>query len=137
MAITFTADKLLPLRPGESEIIPVIAGVALVKGNIARIGTADGKAYLASAGTAGSAGARGIILKSAGIGQATDMLKRGPVGGFDLSGLTYDQLVYLDDGAGSAGTAAGAVSKTIGRTFGLTDVATRTKAIYFDFSWTS
>lgn len=135
MPFTVTEAQLLLLRPSESEVIPVIAGAAVTRGDAVYFGTADGKIQKTLSGTPATAQGRGIVLESAGSGQATSIVKRGWLGGYTLTNVPYDAQVFLDNAAGGIGTAAGTVSVPVGRVAALTD-ASRTKAVYVEFDWT-
>lgn len=91
-----------------------VCGVALASGDPAYEDATTGKMLKASSETsAATAQFAGLVLEAKGIGQATALLSAGEVGGFDLSGLAYGALVYLNDGV--IGTTAGTHSVVVGR----------------------
>ena len=116
--LTCTATSVAVVYPQENgtEIYPYIADVAL---------TAGGPVYITSTGTVGSAGTatsgaqqfRGLALQTVGAGQGVDVLAKGLVEGYDLSGLAYDALVYGSDTVGSLATVAGTKTVVVGRVY--------------------
>ena len=86
-------------------------------------------------GAAGTAAARGNALNTAGAGHAGDVLENGYVGGFDVSALAYDAVVYLSNTAGKLGTTAGTVSAVAGRVAPMSDrdpvTGKPSKVLYF------
>lgn len=89
----------------------------------------NGRAALADASVAGTAGVRGLALLKVGALQPVACIKEGAVSGFDLSGLAYDAPVYLSDTAGELADAAGTVSVVVGRVEPMSD-SDRTKVLY-------
>lgn len=84
----------------DAEIRTAIAAVAIDAGEVVYINSA-GKAALADAGAAATAKFRGLALRSVAAGQEFSVLIHGEVAGFDLSGLAYDDPVYLSNTAGA------------------------------------
>lgn len=132
--IALTAAQVRPIDPVESEIIDLIASVAITKGQVVYIDTA-GKAAIADGSAAGTAQARGIALESVGAGQVVSVLKRGRLAGFTVSGLNGDARLYLSATAGALADAAAVVAVTCGRVVVMNDGPTLTKVAYFDFDW--
>lgn len=64
---------------------------------------------------------RGIALDTVGAGQAFDGLEKGYVAGLDVSGSSYDALIYVSDTVGRLGTTAGSNSSVAGRVAPLSD----------------
>ncbi|MCU7521595.1 MAG: hypothetical protein HF312_15355 [Ignavibacteria bacterium] len=94
-----------------------VAGEDLAAGDIVRIVAADagaGCVVKADASAAGTADAKGIVLKKASSGMAVTVLCEGIVDGYDLTGQGYGVLLYLSDTAGAFGDAAGTTSVKIG-----------------------
>jgi hypothetical protein len=108
----------------------MIAAVALTAGQIV-YRDANGKADLADASAAGTAGARGIALNAAGIGQVVGVLTDGEVSGFTIS-QAYDAPIFLSDTAGALADAAGTVSVAVGNVSAVTD-KDLTKILYVRF----
>lgn len=94
--------------------------------------TSAGKVGKADANAAGKQQARGIVVKRQ--GSAVSVLKRGYLGGFDISALDYDAQVFLSDTAGKLDTAAGTLSVPCGRVSALTNDSL-SKILYVDFNW--
>lgn len=130
--LAFTAAKIAAAHPTKAEIVTMIAAAAITAGQSV-YQDAAGKADLADASVAGTAGTRGIALQTVGAGQAVDVLKRGYVEGFTLT-QAYDAPIYQSDTAGDLADAAGTVSYLVGIVAPLTDKDI-TKALYVDLSW--
>lgn len=93
-----------------------------------------GKVVASNAGAAGTAKCAGIITSIQGRG--VSIMKRGHIGGFDVSGMAYAAKVYLSNTAGKLDTAAGTVSVVAGVVVPVSD-ETRTKVLYFEANWLS
>jgi hypothetical protein len=94
--------------------------------------TGAGKAGKADANAGGKQQARGIVVKK--IGSVVSVLKKGYLSGFDLSGMSYDDPVYLSDTAGAMGTTVGTMTVNLGRVVALTDPDLE-KVLYFEADW--
>jgi uncharacterized protein DUF2190 len=57
---------------------------------------------------------RGIAVRKVVAGEALTVLRRGIIGGYDLSAMAYFAPVFLNDTDGSLGTTAGTFSVTVG-----------------------
>lgn len=90
-----------------------VADEAIAAGAIVRIDTTSGKATNAKGTTAAEARAFGIATHKAVAGQPVTVIRRGIIDGFDLSGLTFDDDVFLSDTDGVMADAAGTVSKIV------------------------
>jgi len=127
--LTLTAAQVAVINPHDSEIIDYIAGAAVTAGQALYV-DANGRVQPCSAsGSSPVNRFRGIALNPAGAGQAVSVLKQGPVGGFNLSGLAYDAAVYASNSAGALADAAGTTSLVAGRVMAMTDPA-GTKVLY-------
>lgn len=133
-AITVTAAQIAPLFVHQTEIYSLEAAEAITKGQVVYV-NANGKAALASAAQAGTLLLAGIALDAAGAGQAISVLKRGFVAGYTVSGLTQGDPVYVSDTAGGLDTAAGTVSKVIGRVAPVNQAGNIQKALYVQNDW--
>jgi hypothetical protein len=131
--INRTAAQVGPIFPDLAEIFDVIAAEAVTAGSAA-YQASTGKFGLADANAAGKQQFRGLFLMKKGADQAVSVLKRGHVGGFDVSALAYDAPIYLSDTAGELDTAAGTLSVQVGRVVAMPDSA-RTKVIYIEADW--
>jgi hypothetical protein len=83
--------------------------------------------------------AMGLAIEGAGPGQGFSILRRGLVGGFNLTGLLPGALIYLGDTPGAIQTVA-SVTKTVvvGQVRALSDSVGSTGgslALYFDANW--
>lgn len=131
--LTRTKAQVAVVFPQHAEIYDFIANEAIEAGQpVYQLTTR--KVGLADANGAGLQQFRGIALKDVGAGQAVSVLKKGHVEGFDLSGLNGDASVYLSDTVGELADAAGTLSVTVGRVFGLSD-ANLSKCLYVEADW--
>lgn len=128
--LTVTVSKVGMIDPEDSEVITLLAAVAITKGQ-GVYQNSSGKAALVDGSSAGTAQFRGVALETVGAGTAVSILKRGKCDGFTLSGVAYDGRVYVSDIAGALADAAGTVSVVVGRVVGLTDSVV-TKVLYVD-----
>ena len=130
--LTVTGTQVGNARPQMAVVIPMIASVAIDKGEVVYPNnSASGQAALADASAAGTAIAIGVSLTDAGVGQPIDVLVMGFVSGFDLSSVNYGTLLSLSDTAGAIDNGAGTptVAAPIGRVVGLSD-GDNTKVIF-------
>ena len=135
--LTVTAANLRELDGVEGRRIPMIANVAIAKGQVVyRIGSGVGKAGLARANAVGTAKPVGIATSAAAAGQPFEALFWGRIVGYDLAAVAPGATVYLSaatagaiDGAAVTGT--GNVSVPIGTVHVMTDVA-GTKFLFID-----
>lgn len=132
--IAVTATQVALLDPRKAEILSFIATEAIEAGQAVYI-LSTGKAGVAGAATAGKQQARGLALNKVAAGQPVDVVKRGAVAGFTLSGQNADTRVFLSNTLGAVADAAGTASVPVGRVMTTTDKSA-SKFIYFDFSWT-
>jgi hypothetical protein len=114
-------------------IIPVVAAETVANGQAGYLAS-TGKYGIADANAAGKQQFRGIFVEAAGAGQGTSLIQRGRVGGYDLSGLAYNALVYLSDTAGALADAAGTMSVVVGRVVPMSD-ADFTKVLAVEVNW--
>lgn len=113
-----------------SEIYPKVPSYTTAPGDVVFLDAA-GKATK----TTGSAVTTcGLALEKAGTRQAVSVLKRGVVGGFDLSAVAYGAKIYLSDTAGKLSTTAGTTSVVVGKVIAASDPLL-TKVLYLDFPW--
>ena len=132
-AITVTAAQVAELYPFK-EIYSLEAAEAITKGQAVYVNS-NGKAALADASAAGTLNLVAIALNSVGAGQPVSVLKAGFVAGATLTGLAYGDPVYVSDTAGGLDTAAGTVSKVIGRVAPVNRAGNIQKALYIQSDW--
>lgn len=130
LALLSGATGAEPIWPEKAKIKPVVANETVANGQPAYLAS-TGKYGLADANAAGKQQFRGIFLQAAGAGQGTAILERGAIGGFDVSGLAYDALVYLSDTVGKLADAAGTMTVPVGRVVPMSD-SDLTKVIEID-----
>lgn len=135
--LTITAAQLRELDAVDGRRIPMIANVAITKGQVVyRIGSGVGKAGLARANAVGTAKVVGIAVSDAAINQPFEALHVGRLVGIDLSGLNPGDTVYLSSATagaidGAAITGTGNVSVPLGTVHSMTDIA-GTKFMFVD-----
>lgn len=135
--LTVTAAQLRMLDVVEARLIPMIANVAITKGQpVYRIASGTGKAGLARANAVGTSKVVGIATSDAAAGGSFDALYFGRLVGIDVSGLNPGDTVYLSsatagaiDGAIITGT--GNVVVPLGTVHCMTDVS-GTKFLFVD-----
>src|SRR3990172_4586468 len=98
-AVVVTAARVGPIWPLEAKIRTRIAAEALTAGQTVYVNS-NGKVAKSNADAAGTAKLRGVALQTVGAGQAVDVQFEGEIGGFTVSALAYDAVVYLSDTAG-------------------------------------
>lgn len=129
----YSGATAYPIWPEKAKIKPAIAAVTLANGDALYL-TSAGKYDLCDGNGSGTKQFRGICLTAAGAGQSIDILERGAIGGFDVSGLAYDALIYVGDTAGDLADAAGTVTIVVGRVVPMSD-SDLTKVIEVDVSY--
>jgi hypothetical protein len=132
--IALTATLVQPIFPLIAEIYTFVAAEAIAQGEAVYMLTAAGTVGVADANASDKQQFRGVALEGVGAGQAVSVLKRGHVAGYTVSGMSYDDKVYLSDTAGDLSTAAGTMTVECGRVVGLSD-KDNTPVIYIDADW--
>lgn len=112
--IALTAAQIAPVNEFEYEAATYIAAAAITRGQAFYINSA-GKADVADASAAGTAGVRGIALVPAAAGEPVTGIVHGSVYGFTLTTQAYDAAIYLSNTAGALADAAGDTSFVVGR----------------------
>ncbi len=137
--LTVTAAQVSAVFPDKCEIYSFIAGATITAGQPVYMIAATGKVGVADAnGSAPAPQFKGIALNGGVSGTVINVLKRGAVYGFDLSGINYGVRAYLSDTAGSLADAAGTTSVAVGQVIPLLDAASAgTKVLYIDASWSA
>lgn len=118
--LTVTAANVSLVDPLNALTDKMISAVAITAGQ-AVYKDANGKADLADASAAGTAGARGIALESVAANEALTIVREGKVAGFTLTSQAYDAPIFLSDTAGALADAAGTVSVAAGNVDNSTD----------------
>lgn len=135
--ITFTEaliGRLYPADLDEAYNITLASG-SMTAGHSVFQNTAGAYA-LTDASHANQFGFRGILLETNVASGVVSLLRRGILAGYDLSGMNYDDPVYLSNTAGVLSTTAGDNSVIVGRVVSTTDPA-RTRALYIDAEYAS
>ena len=134
-AIAVTAAYVGLVDPTKATVKSYIAGSTVTKGQVVAMET-DGTVDPADASTSGGylfEQVVGIALKGGGAGQAIDVVRRGEVYGFTVSGMDSGDLVYLSDDVGQLDTATGTGDVILGRIAPLTDKGV-TEVVSLDIS---
>jgi len=132
--VALTAARIAVIDEMDAEIFSWVATAALTEGQALYLVAATGKAGVADANDSGKQQFRGIALQAVSAGQTVDVLKRGRVAGYTVSGLSYDDPIYLSDTAGSLSTAVGTMTVNCARVVPVND-KDRTKVLYIDANW--
>lgn len=130
--LTSTAAQVRRVAADRDEVYDYIAGAAITAGQAIYIDS-NGKAQLADASVSGTAGCRGVALKTVAAGQPVPVIKRGLIGGFTIS-QAYDAVIYLSDTTGALADAAGTVSTTVGRVVPVNSGSV-SKMLYIDIKY--
>jgi hypothetical protein len=133
-AIAVTAAQVGLVDPTKATVKSYVAGAAITKGQAVALAT-DGTVDPADASAGGGylyEQVVGVALNAGAAGQAIDVVSRGEVYGFTVSGMDSGDIVYVSDTAGSLDTAAGTVTVIVGRIAPLMDGATVTEVINLD-----
>lgn len=129
--IALTAAKIAVCFPEKAEIFPGIAGVTITAGQVVYGIVASGKLGLADEDASAEASfCWGIALNGGGAGQAIDVLRRGHVYGFTVSGLAYWLPCSLSNTAGAL-LDTGATTNVVARVVPLSD-SDLTKVLFVD-----
>jgi predicted RecA/RadA family phage recombinase len=122
-AIALTAAQVGLVDPLNASVKSYIAGATITKGQVVALAT-DGTIDPADASSGGGylfEQVVGVALVGGGAGQAIDVVRKGEVYGFTVSGMDSGDLVYVSNTAGSLDTAAGDVTVIVGRIAPLAD----------------
>jgi hypothetical protein len=130
-AISVTASQVALVHPNKAETFNVFLAEAATKGQVL-YQTSSGTFGLCDTDEAAKDEPRGIALEGGSAGQVVSMVKRGAIYGVDLSGESYDALVYASGTAG--GLSDSAVAEIVGRVVPLSD-PDKTKVLYVECPW--
>lgn len=129
--ITVTTDEVALVRPAKAETWNVILASGVDEGDVL-CQTAAGTFAGCDVDLAGYDEPRGVALEAGSAGQTISMVKRGAIYGVDLSGESYDGLVYASDTPGNMSDVSKA--EIVGRVIALTD-PDKTKVLYVDMPY--
>jgi hypothetical protein len=96
---------------------------AVTAGMAVRLSTTTGKFTKANGTGAAEARVWGVATKTVASGMPVTAIRKGVMDGWDLSGLSYDDPVYLSDTDGRLSTVAGTTNVVIGRVIPGTSVS--------------
>ncbi len=129
--IAVTAAKVAPVFPNQAQIQTFIAAVTITAGQAVYGVISTGKIGLADEDAdAEHSMVLGIALNGGGAGDAINVLRKGHVYGFTVSGLAYWLAVSLSNTAGAL-LDTGATTNIVARVEPLSDAAL-TKVLYVD-----
>lgn len=129
--ISVTAKEIALVRPTQAETWNVKLAAAVTQGQVL-YQTSSGTFGLCEADKSAKDEPRGVALEEGSSGQVVSMVKRGAIYGADLSGESYDGLVYASSTAG--GLSDSSKAEVIGRVITLTD-PDKTKVLYVECPW--
>lgn len=132
--VALTAARIAVVDIHNAEIHSFQAEAALTEGVALYFVAANGTVGIADANDSGKEQFRGISLQAVAAGETVEVLKRGRVYGYTVSGLTFDDPIYLSDTAGSLSTAVGTMTVNCARVVVLND-KDLTKVLYIDANW--
>lgn len=140
--LTVTAANVKLLKPDEAVVTIEVLDAATTAGTPVYLHASNGDAIAADANGSGTENAIGIVLADARTGAngtfpagaTVNVLRQGLVGGFDLSGMDYNEIAYVSDTVGRIADAAGTRTVRIGRVVGVWEQgdSTPTKYLYID-----
>jgi hypothetical protein len=96
---------------------------AVTAGMAVRLNTTTGKFTKANGTGAAEARAWGVATKTVASGMPVTAIRKGVMDGWDLSGMSFDDPVYLSDTDGRLSTVAGTTNVVIGRVIPGTSVS--------------
>lgn len=129
--IDVTAALVARVYPGDMDVAYNVILASGVSPGQSLFQNAAGGYALTDASHTATDGFRGIALELNVASGIVSMLQRGVLFGYDLSGLNYDDPVYLSNTAGALADAAGDNSVLVGRVVSVTD-PDKTKVLYID-----
>lgn len=135
--ISLTVAQVAAIPSGLGlEIFSFKTAEAIAKGEAVYFLTSTGTIGIADANASDKQQIRGIALEGVASGQFVDILKRGLLGGYIVSGMSYDDKVFLSNTAGDLSTAAASpLTVECGRIIPMTDGLNLTAVIYLDCDW--
>lgn len=131
--IALTAARVEPIDPMFAEIYSLKAEEAITQGQVVYM-TSTGTVGVADANAAGKQQAKGVALSGVAAGQMVDVLVRGRVAGFTVSGVNCAAILYLSDTAGAMADAAGTMTVPCGVVMAMTDKSA-TRVFFANFRW--
>lgn len=136
--ITWTESLIARVYPADQDEAYniTLASGCMTAGHAVYQVPADGAYALTLASNADLSGFRGILLETATISGVVSLLRRGVLYGYDVTGMNYDDPVYLSNTAGTLSTVAGDNSVIVGRIVSVTDPS-KTKVLYIDAEYAS
>jgi hypothetical protein len=130
--IQVNAAQVAPVFPDDPSTVirNYQLAVDVTAGQAAYCDPATGKAGLADAPTAAKAQFRGVFLRTRKAGETVAVIERGEVAGFNLSGVNFDALIYLDAAGALADAANGTKTVQVGRVKSISTLGAPTKVLY-------
>lgn len=133
--LTVVAKELRPMEVIEARLIPMIASVAIAKGDVV-YRKADGTADLARANAVGTSKVVGVATTNAPVGGAFEALYHGRLAGFTLTTMDAGATAYLSAAvagkvADTETTGSANVLVGVGTVHTMTD-GTSTKFLFVD-----
>ena len=129
--LTYTEAQVGLIDPGQAETYDFEKAETLLNGQPVFVDS-NGKLQLADANASGEDELAGLVIAKQGRG--VTVIKRGRVAGFDLSGSSYWDPIFLSDTVGTLSDTAGTNRVMIGRVVPMSD-SDKTKVLYVDAAW--
>lgn len=133
--LTVNTSRVQPVHEDRSHVESYICGETIDYGDPVFIQTTTGNILKSNAGATATAAFAGYSLGKGGAGQAIDVLHKGQLPCFDLSGVAYGGQAFVDD-AGTTNDTAGTTSVATGRVKPISDPAL-TKVLVVDVDLTA
>lgn len=119
IALVDLLDKELDILESlKQHTLPAAEDIAC--GAAVRMDVDNGRFTNANGSSAAEARIYGVAVRKVKAGEPVTAIRCGVVDGFDLSGLDYDQAIFLSNTDGRLGDVAGTVSVEIGRVMTVT-----------------
>ncbi len=133
--LTRTAANVRPTRDFTDMVTDeFIAGATIEQGQPFYVDS-NGKAQLADANGSGTTQCDAIALNKARAGEGITGIKRGPIMGYDLSGLAYRARVYVSNTVGELADAAGGTTIDVGHVMPIGEDGNIQKMLYVELPW--
>lgn len=115
-----TANRINVVESLEQMTLPTAEEITA--GQPVRLDTSTGKFTKANATTGAEGRIYGIATKTTVSGMPVTAIRRGVLAGYDLSGMAYDEAVYLSSTDGTLADSPGALDISVGRVIPATGV---------------
>lgn len=129
--VALVATEIGLVHPLTAKVRSFVAVAAITKGQGVYVVASTGKVDLVDANDSGKQQFRGIALQTVAAGETVDVCQRGEMYGFTVSGLSYDDPIYVSDTPGALSTAVGTLTVIAARVVPVND-KDLTKVLYIE-----